>query len=458
MNRVIISKKSSAVRLWQIFLAACRQYIAYFFDRLSSAKKSRKELFAVRLRLFLEELGPTFVKAGQLLSVRPDLVPPEVIFELEKLQESVPPFDFNLVLNQVENELGKPVDQLFTSFERDPKAAGSVAQVHRARLKTGSDVIVKVQRPEAKKIIDADLNLLFSIVSLMKRFKRFEFIDPVATLEEWSGSLNRELDFRIEGRHADRFRFIFKNDELMKIPKIYWELTGKRVLTMEYIDGYRLTDLTSAQKKGIDTFALAEHGARVFIKEVLEDGFFHGDLHPSNILVTPEGTIAYLDFGIVGKIGEREKGVLARLTVAIIEQDIDDVLKQAKLLGVDIGEDRVPSMKKKLRTIIRNYHGKNLGEIKIKNLGRELLAMLYIERIKIPRNFALLAKAMITVEGVAKGLYPEFNIIEVASPLLVELTARNFGAGEIISHLIVREKIAQLPAFISKILNEKTQQ
>lgn len=432
-------RKQNAVRLWQIFRTSSGHCALYLYERITKSSETTPiELFARRLRRFLEELGPTFVKIGQLLSVRPDLVPPEVIHELEKLQESVPPFDFKISEEQIRRELGKPIDALFLDFQEKPIAAGSVAQVHKAKLIDGSDVIVKVQRPEAQEIIEADLGLLYSLATLLKRLKRFQFIDPVAVVQEWSDSLHRELDFRIEGRHADRFRFIFRKDPLMKVPWIYWPLTGKRVLTMGYIKGYRLTDLTSAERKGVDTYSLAEHGARVFIKEVLEDGFFHGDLHPSNILITPEGEIAYLDFGIVGTIGNVERRILARLTVAIIEQDIEEVVKQARLLGVDFDQNQIHHMKEDLKKSIERYVGRNLGEIKIDNLGKELMTMLYRRHVRIPRNYVLLTKAMITVEGVAKGLYPEFNIIEVARPYLFRLVRSNLPAAEMIIDLFQR--------------------
>ncbi|MDI6821419.1 MAG: AarF/ABC1/UbiB kinase family protein [Actinomycetota bacterium] len=381
-----------------------------------------REVFAKRLRMCLEELGPTFVKVGQLLSVRPDLVPPEVIFELEKLQDTVPPFDFDIVREQIFHEFGKELEELYLHFEPVPMAAASIAQVHRARLPDGREVVVKVQRPEAEKRIEADIDLLYYIARWVSRHvKSLEFLDLVGLVDELAASLRREIDFRVEGRHVDRFRFNFRDDPLLKVPLVIWPCSSKRILTMEYIEGTKISDLATPESLGIDTYDLAIHGAKAIMKQVLVDGFFHGDLHPANILITPDGKIAYLDFGIVGQIKEQDKETITRMLIAIIDKDVDEVVAQCQKLGVQISPNRINTMKPQFRDILDRYYGRKLGELKIDIIGREFLELIYENRIRIPKDYALLAKALITVEGVCKQLYPQINILEVAKPYAMEL-------------------------------------
>ncbi len=384
-----------------------------------------EQIIGRRLRSFLEELGPTFIKVGQLLSVRPDLVPPDVLFELEKLQDRVAPFSIDKVEKIFQEEFETNLGQVFKRFNPEPIASASIGQVHLAYLKDGSKVAVKVQRPEAKEIIQADLDLLYFLADRLK--KRFPQFDLRGLVGEFDDSFQRELDYRVEARHIDKFRHNFRDNSVLKVPLVYWKYTSRRVLTMEYIEGTRVDDLATPEKMGIDTYKLAIEGARAFMKQVLEDGFFHGDLHPANILITPEGKIAYLDFGIVGWLSDEEKDVIARLLLGIIKQDVEMIINEAKNLGVAIPTENLAAMRRDLREIVDAYYGRTLGEVSIDIIGREFLNLIYRYKIKIPRQYALLAKALITVEGVAKKLYPQINIIEVAKPYVTELMKEKFG-------------------------------
>lgn len=387
-------------------------------------KPPRLEILAKRVRLLLEDLGPTFIKIGQLLSVRPDLIPPEVLFELEKLQDQAPPLDFSVVKAVIEKELKGNLDEIFFEFDPNPIASASIGQVHKALLKDGFEVAVKVQRPEAEKIVDADLDLLFSLAELIK--DKITWVDLVGVVQEFSDSLHRELNYQVEGRHADKLRFNFRNDPLIKVPIVFWKHTTKKVLTLEYIEGTKISDMATPEMLGIDTIALAEHGARAFMKQVLIDGFFHADLHPSNIFITPDGKIGYLDFGMAGEIKEEAKEPMVKLQFAIMRQDIDEIAKQAQALGAEMPPEKVVEMKEGLKKILNRYYGKALEEMKVDIIGREFLGLLYAHHIRIPKDYALLAKALITVEGVAKKLYPEFNIFETAKPFLQDLIKEKY--------------------------------
>ncbi len=420
--------------------------MGYFVESLGLQPKAFREekgltdqqIIGRRLRRFLEELGPTFIKVGQLLSVRPDLVPPDVLFELEKLQDKVEPFPFKEVERIFEEEFETSISQVFKKFEPNPIASASIGQVHVGYLKDGSKVAVKVQRPEAKEIIEADIDWLFFVADRLQ--KRVPHFDLRGLVSEFSDSFQRELDYRIEARHIDRFRHNFRGNSVLKIPVVYWRYTSRRVLTMEFIEGTKVDDLATPQKMGIDTYYLAIEGAKAFMKQVLEDGFFHGDLHPANVLITPEGKIAYLDFGIVGWLSDEEKEVIARLLLGIIKQDVEMIINEAKNLGVIIPTDNLSAMRRDLKEIVDAYYGRTLGEMSIDIIGKEFLNLIYRYKIQIPQQYALLAKALITVEGVAKKLYPQINIIEVAKPYVTELMRQKFGPEKMAERFLEESK------------------
>lgn len=436
-------KKRSIKRLYKIAEIATRHGLGYFVEIsgfkqfLSKKERGREhkrptaEALAEKFRLFLEDLGPTFIKIGQLLSVRPDLIPAEIIFELEKLQDTCPPLDFSIIKREIEYDLKKKIEDVFSYIDPEPLASASIGQVHRAILKENNNsVVVKIQRPTAKRLIESDLDLLFTLARLLKK-RLALFFDPVSVVQQFADSLHRELDYRIEARHADKFRFNFRSDPLIKIPLVYWKYSAKRILTMEYIEGTKLSDLATPEAAGIDTFLIAKHGAEAFMKQILEDGFFHGDLHPANLMITKDGKIAYLDFGIVGEIEDKDKEIITILVLMIIKQDMDEIVNQIQKLGVEISSEQVASMRSELKEILDRYYGRTLKELRIDIIGREFLSVIYRHKVKIPENYALLIKALIILEGVGKQVYPEFNILEVAKPFAKELIKRRYPPSKI---------------------------
>jgi len=459
--------KRNVRRIARIVEIAVRHGLGYFVQTLELGnllptpmrqeqfKRLPSEVAARNVRQMLEELGPTFIKIGQLLSIRPDLVPPDLVFELERLQDTVAPLPVDVIKQQIEGELSRPLDAVFARFDDEPLGSASIGQVHRAQLKDGPEVVVKVQRPAAESTVDADLDLLRALAHRVR--DRVKWIDVIDVLDEFSDSLHRELDYRVEAHHIDRFRHNFRDDPLIKIPLVHWPLTTRRILVMEYVEGSKLSDLATPESLGIDTYALAEHGAEAFMRQVLEFGFFHGDLHPANILVTPDGRIGYLDFGIVGTVSEENKRIITHMLIAILRQDSDAVVREAANLGVTIPPERLPAMRAELREILFRYYGRSLEQIRIEILGREFLAMLYRNHVRIPKDFALLAKALVTLEGVAKHLYPEFNIVEVARPYATKLVREKYPAAEGIQQVLDEIKrdfvyLAEMPKHLHDVL------
>lgn len=411
------------------------RFLPKTYRKLEYLVSSKKDLPA-RFRELLEDLGPTFVKIGQVLSVRPDILPLEYIEELEKLQDSVAPFDSSQALAIVESELQKPLSEVFADFESTPIASASIAQVHKATLKTGERVVVKIQRPGAADVIESDLRILFYLAENLN--KRIENLDLIGLWEEMATTLRNELDFTVEASNIETFKKMFEGDEIIRIPEVYRSFTTKKVLTLEYIEGYPLSEIERIRTEypDVDLEWLAIYGARAFMKQVLEDGFFHADLHPANLIITPEGKIAYVDFGMVGRISEEGRKAIARMLYAQIMKDVDEIINQAEALGAVIPRAKLPKLRREFREILDRYYGKTLGEIRIDIIGKEFVRLLYKNHVKIPKDYALLVKALITVEGVAHTLYPQINVFNVARPYVEELVKKYYPPSSFARELV----------------------
>lgn len=371
----------------------------------------------VRVRLALEELGPTFIKLGQILSTRPDLIPSDYIEELQKLQDEVPPFAYEQVEKAIKKELGADVSEIFKSFEQIPFAAASLGQVHQAILKDGEKVVVKVQRPDIEKIIETDLDILFHLARLTeKHIPDSRLYDPVGIVEEFAKVIRLELDYGTEGRNAERFKKNFEGEEIIYTPKIYWEFSSKRILTMELIEGIKINALEELDKAGYDRKKIAENGAKAFMKQILIDGFFHADPHPGNMLVMKGEIIGFMDFGMMGRLDEetREKGV--DLFIALMERNPDKIINEMLDLGIAPPEIDTRSLKIDIKEMIDRYYNKPLREIRLGELINQLVEISIKYQIKMPAEFALLGKALLTIEGIGLELDPDFNLAEIAKP------------------------------------------
>ncbi len=379
------------------------------------------------LREMLDELGPTFVKFGQLLSTRPDVVPPDIVAELRSLQDDVRPFPFAQVRVVVEEELGLTLEQAFLRFDETPIAAASIGQVHRATLPNGREVAVKVQRPNAPGQIESDLALLYQAARMIKeRVRALDFIDAHELVDEFARFIRQELDYKLEARNADTFRRNFADSELVVVPQVYWSYSGTRMLTLEFLDGVQLADLDLETTSLEERRELAYRVTKTWMEMIFRHGFFHGDPHPANVLVLEGGRIGLVDFGLVGKLTDEDMARLTRLFIDAATENVDALPRRLGELGVRYPKEREEEFRTALRELFYRYYGASLAEIDPIQVIREAFGLIYSMNLRLPTRFVLLDKAIATLGAVGVDLYPEFNVFEVAQPYARELMLERF--------------------------------
>jgi ubiquinone biosynthesis protein len=385
------------------------------------------------LRETLDELGPTFVKFGQLLSTRPDVVPPDIVVELRKLQDDVSPFPFAQVEQVILEELGQPIERLFVEFVEQPIAAASIGQVHEAVLPNGRRVAVKVQRPTAPRQIEADLALLYQAAKLAKdRVRALDFIDAKSLVDEFARSLREELDYRQEARNANTFHRNFAGHPHVRIPRVYWSYTGARVLTLEFLDGTKIADLQPGELSDDERRRLAYAMAEAWMTMVFRHGIFHGDPHPANILMLghPE-RIGLVDFGQAGRLTDEDMSKLTALFIDAAAENVDALPKRLADLGVRYDKSREAEFVGHLREFYARYYGVRLSEIDQIQVIREGFQLIYEMNLHLPSRYVLLDKAIATLGSVGAELYPDFNVFEVAKPYARELMVQRFSPGRV---------------------------
>jgi ubiquinone biosynthesis protein len=456
-------------RLTEIAQVAVRHGFGYFFERhrLSDLlpwgtriHEPEPSTRGMRLREMLDELGPTFVKFGQLLSTRPDVVPPDVVAELRKLQDDVRPFGFDEVRAVVELELGLELERLFIDFEEMPIAAASIGQVHRAVLPNGDRVAVKVQRPGAPRQIQADLALLYQAARIaQERVRALDFVDVRALVDEFAHAIRQELDYTREGRNAETFRNHFRNDERIHVPKVYWTYTRERVLTLEFLDGIQLVDLPPEAPLD-QRRRLAVLLTDAWMQMIFRHGFLHGDPHPANILVMDEGSaIGLVDFGQIGRLTDDDMARLTRLFVDAAQERVDALPRRLQELGVRYPAEKEAEFRARLHDLYYRYYGARLAEIDPLEAIRDGFDLIYSMNLRLPHRFLLLDKAIATLGSVGVELYPDFNVFEVARPyarsmVLERFTPERLAAGAQREGLAYAQMARELPYQVHDVLEE----
>lgn len=476
LNLVKLNRNIRSLRRYGVILGVLVKYgfghiveqlnLSYYL-RLDRRLFSRNRLSSdlerlspqVRMRLAMEELGPTFIKLGQLLSTRPDLIPHEYTDEFGKLQDQAAFVPVEQIRTQIALDLKRPVETLFADFSDLPLAAASIAQVHRARLLTGEEVAVKVLRPGVEELVATDLDILMGLAHLLERhMPAVAVYEPSTIVKEFRRTLKRELDFTREGHTINRFAANFAGDPTIRFPNIFWTHTGTRVLTLEFIDGIKVSDFEKLELAGYDRKIIARNGAETFLRQVLTHGLFHGDPHPGNIFVLPGNTICMLDFGMVGRLGDELKQYLAELLLGILSRDPDRIISQLLYSGELAEEVSMRALKRDLTDFIDDYSEIPLQELNTGRMLGDFVDILVHYRIKFPADFMLLIKALVTMEGVGRRLDPDFNMIGHLKPFMERLVRERTSAGNLTreaGHLFstYSSLIRNLPRDIKELLN-----
>lgn len=393
-----------------------------------SPRKSQDLPRQVRLRIVLEELGPTFIKMGQILSTRPDLIPIEWAEEFKSLQNSVPGVEYALIEKRLEEEYGPRLHTLFRSIQKKPLAAASIAQVHRAVLHDGARIVLKVLRPGIRDVVEADMEILRHLAEIAENYFQNLGYSPSAVVDEFAREIAKELDLEHEGRSTDRLRGFFEEDSGVVFPKVYWEATTQNVLALQEIRGKVFNQLDPEKMEPESRRSLVENGTRAVFRQCLEFGFFHADPHPGNLIALPKGRIAFIDCGMTGEIDARTARQLADLVSGVVGGDVDRVIRVVGMLG-DVPseklEDRV--LRNDVHAIVSQFHNVSLDQLNLGKLLDEFFAALRSNKISCPADLVFLIKALTTIESVGRWLDPTFPLAEFVRPYVEKLVERRYS-------------------------------
>jgi ubiquinone biosynthesis protein len=411
-----------------------------------------------RVRMALEELGPTFIKLGQIMSNRPDLLAPELILELEKLQTRVPPFPYDEAKKLIEAELGKPLRTVFARFDLEPVASASIAQAHKARLKSGEEVIVKVQRPNIEETINTDIEILKRLAGIFEHLiLQAETLDAVNVIDEFGKSLNREIDFINEAMHIEKFAANFQEESSLVVPAVFRDYSSKRVLTMEFIDGTHVSELKRLHEKGIDTKKIADTGTRLVLEQIFEHGFFHADPHPGNVMVLDDERVCFLDFGMMGMILPKHRNYLSNIMVGIVNQDAGGITKSLIDFSRSENIENRENLEYEIFVLSEQYSHLPLKDINMGDLLPKMLSVILDYELRLPANIFMLTKALITIEGVGRRLDPEYDLMSHIEPFAKQLIRRRFKADRLKKDALsaavrMRDLLADLPDDTKEII------
>ncbi|MBK8465825.1 MAG: AarF/ABC1/UbiB kinase family protein [Chloracidobacterium sp.] len=422
----VYGEKLYAVRLWffQSFMLLLRR----FFIGNSDNKEANQEKQAVWLKEKLIQLGPTFIKMGQSMGTRADLLPLPFVKELGTLVDQVPPFPNDVAFSIIEHELGHKINEVYAEFELEPVAAASLGQVYRARLHTGEEVAVKVQRPNLEATIKGDIVILKKVANFAERFPQLnENADWSGMLREFDSTIHEEMDYSAEGKNAERFRDNFKNWSNVHVPTIYWNATTSKVLTMEFIHGTKVTDLDEQARRNISPAKVNRLLIKTYLKQLLEDGFFHADPHPGNLLVMPDGRVAFFDFGMVGRITPQLQAKMIDAFFHVVDKDPGGIAED--LIELDFLKPGTPPsvVKPVVEKMFEFHFNLKLKDVNFKELTYDLADVMYDYPFRLPSNFTYIMRALMTLEGIGIITDPEFNFFETAKPYAKEFMLRREG-------------------------------
>lgn len=440
-------KIKHAQRYQEIINAFLRNGFSYLVFRLgltdqSSSKKLKESeedmnlrTIGIKLRNILQGLGPTFIKLGQIASTRRDLVPEEISNELEQLQDQVTSFSYKKVREIIEEELGDTPENLFRDFDETPIATASIGQVHLAHLLSGEPVAIKIQRPDIQPIVETDLEILDDLAKLMEAklhwAKNYQIRKMI---HEFSTSLLDELDYNIEGRNGERIAKQFKNDSTIHIPKIYWQFCTKKILTMEFIQGIKVSHLEQLDEKGYNRKVIAERLTSSMLHQILIEGFFHGDPHPGNIYVLPGNEISYLDFGMIGRVNDEMKYQFASLVINLQHGNTKGMIKTFSSMDLLSDDTNLTSLKNALDGLKVKYYDIPLSEISLGGAVTDILAIAYNHQIQIPSDLTILGKTLLTLEGIIEKLDPDFSMMKAVEPFGKQLLRDRYNPKNIMKN------------------------
>ncbi|WP_193194420.1 ABC1 kinase family protein [Nostoc sp. MG11] len=434
-NRENYSNRRRFVDIWSFVLTLLFKLWLYnknwsYTGGVTEVKQAaRRQAQAVWIRSTLLDLGPTFIKVGQLFSTRADIFPIEYVEELAKLQDKVPAFSYEQVEATIEKELGKKIPELFQSFEPIPLAAASLGQVHKAVLHTGELVVVKVQRPGLKKLFEIDLQILKGITRYFQNHPKWgRGRDWIGIYEECCRILWEEIDYLNEGRNADTFRRNFRGYDWVKVPRVYWRYTTSRVLTLEYVPGIKISQYEALEAAGLDRKLIARQGAQAYLLQLLNSGFFHADPHPGNIAVSPDGSLIFYDFGMMGRIKSNVREGLMETLFGIAQKDGDRVVQSLINLGAIAPVDDMGPVRRSVQYMLDNFMDKPFENQSVAAISDDLYEIAYNQPFRFPATFTFVMRAFSTLEGVGKGLDPDFNFMEVAQPYAMQLMTNMNGS------------------------------
>jgi len=402
---------------------------SYWGGMTDAKRAARRRAQAIWIRETFLDLGPTFIKLGQLFSTRADLFPTEYVEELSKLQDRVPAFSYDLVEKIIYEDFGRRIPELFRSFDPIPMAAASLGQVHKAQLVSGEEVVVKVQRPGLRQLFDIDLAILKGITRYFQNHPKWgQGRDWMGIYEECCRILYEEIDYLNEGRNADTFRRNFRDREWVCVPRVYWRYTSLRVLTLEYLPGIKISHYEALEAAGLDRKRLAELGAKAYLYQVLNDGFFHADPHPGNIAVSPSGQLIFYDFGMMGRIQAVTRDKLLRTFLSIAQRDGEQVVQSLIELGALVPTGDIGPVRRSIQYLLDNFMDQPFEVQSVAKISDDLYEIAYDQPFRFPATFTFVMRAFSTLEGVGKGLDQDFNFMQVAQPFASELmTNGNFS-------------------------------